>query len=81
MTEENDPFGLCSKICSEPNTHNRVWLETRKSFTLVQMCHKCQNTCQKNYRNDVSKHFGSRKSSIAKAQNSNSIIWYRYFAR
>ena len=91
LTEENDPLSvLCGKSCAEPNQHNRVWLETHRNCTLVQLCHQCHSNCQKNYRNDVSKHFASkRKGANAKdirgvggqQLSSNSIIWYRYFAR
>ena len=81
LSEENDPFALCSKSCAEPTRQNRVWLETRKNNMSVQLCHQCQSNCQKNYRNDVSKHFSSRKSGKDRISHSNSIIWYRYFAR
>ena len=95
LTEENDPLSvLCSKSCSadNPNQHNRVWLETHRNGTLVQLCHQCHsNSLQRNYRNDVSKHFASKRKACANAKDirggqqqlssSNSIIWYRYFAR
>ena len=90
LTEENDPLSvLCSKSCTEPNQHNRVWLETHRNCTLVQLCHQCHSNCQKNYRNDVSKHFASKRKGAnaihggggQQQLSSNSIIWYRYFAR
>lgn len=77
-----------AKNCREPNWHSRVWLQTGSNIQLLHLCHVCKLTCQKNYRNDISKHFVARRSEIksevatkTKVNNSSAIIWYRYFAR
>lgn len=75
-----------AKNCREPNWHSRVWLQTGSNIQLLHLCHVCKLTCQKNYRNDISKHFVARRSEMrssteAKVNHSSAIIWYRYFAR
>ena len=82
---------LSAKKCRQNNWHSRVWLNNDRRIS-VQLCHVCKLSCQRNYRNDISKHFVGRMRSHAASGNSkpplasttshsSAIIWYRYFAR
>jgi len=71
------PSEEASKKCRDPHWHSRVWIESGKHEINLQLCHVCKVNCQRNYRNDLSKHFKPKSS----ANNSAAIIWYRFFAR
>ncbi len=77
--QEDGSTSHSAKKCREPNWHSRVWLQTSSNIQLLHLCHVCKLSCQRNYRSDISKQFGSRSKSTASTNAS--IIWYRYFAR
>lgn len=94
LSDQQDEVIGAKKCRDGLNWHSRVWLRTShdveqceapEETKKMQLCHVCKPR-QCNYRNDISKHFASRRRTHQGqvrlgTSNSSALIWYRYFAR
>ena len=93
MSGNNEVDNYAKRCNKESNWHCRLWLQSNdnnedtgfisapSSNIILHLCHVCKSNCQTNYRNDISKHFVSRRRISTVKSKSSAIIWYRYFAR